>query len=119
MRKGRSTRAQIVAVLHEWGAEAKTSDLVRRHGVTEQTLYRWKKKYGGMQVTEAKRLKALEEANRRLKRLVADQALNLEVVKVLLGKTWRPRAIGSYPLGQSHLDRALFADDIFDDVPDS
>jgi putative transposase len=61
---------------------------VRRHGVTEQTLYRWKKKYGGLQGTEAKRLKALEEENRQLKRLVADQALNLQVVKELLGKKW-------------------------------
>jgi putative transposase len=56
--------------------------------VTEQTLYRWKKTYGGMQATEAKRLKALEEENRQLKRLVADQALNLQVVKDLLGKKW-------------------------------
>lgn len=86
MRKSRSTEAQIVTVLHEWDAGAKTSELVRRHGVTEQTLYRWKKKYGGMQATEAKRLNALEEENRQLKRLVADQALNLQVVKDLLGK---------------------------------
>ena len=56
--------------------------------MTEQTLYRWKKKYGGLQVSEAKRLKALEEENRQLKRLVADQALNLQVVKDLLGKKW-------------------------------
>jgi len=60
----------------------------RRHGITEQTLYRWKKKYGGMQVSEAKRLKHLEEENRQLKRIVADQALNLQVVKDLLGKEW-------------------------------
>ena len=88
MRKSRFTDAQIIAVLHEWDAGAKMVDLVRRHGVTEQTLYRWKKKYGGMQATEAKRLKALEEENRQLKRLVADQALNLQVVKDLLGKKW-------------------------------
>ena len=88
MKKSRFSEAQIVAVLHEWDAGAKVVDLVRRHGVTEQTLYRWKKKYGGMQSTEAKRLKALEEENRLLKRLVADQALNLLVVKDLLGKKW-------------------------------
>lgn len=88
MRKGRFTEALIVAVLHEWEAGAKTSDLVRRHGVTEQTLFRWKKKYGGMQVEEAKRLRALEEENRQLKRLVGDQAVNLQVVKDLLGKKW-------------------------------
>lgn len=60
MKKSRFTEAQNVAVLHEWDAGAKTADLVRRHGVTEQTLYRWKKKYGGMQISEAKRLKALQ-----------------------------------------------------------
>ena len=88
MKKSRFSEAQIVAVLHEWDAGARVVDLVRRHGVTEQTLYRWKKKYGGMQSTEAKRLKTLEEENRHLKRLVADQALNLQVVKDLLGKKW-------------------------------
>ncbi len=88
MKKSRFTEAQIVAVLHEWDAGAKVVDLVRHHGVTEQTLNRWKKKYGGMQSTEAKRPKALEEENRQLKRLVADQALNLLVVKDLLGKKW-------------------------------
>jgi putative transposase len=88
MRKSRFSEQQIVAVLQEWDAGAKMADLVRRHGVTEQTLYRWKKKYGGLQGSEAKRLKALEEENRQLKRLVADQALNLQVVKDLLGKKW-------------------------------
>lgn len=88
MRKSRFTEEQIVQVLQEWDAGAKLAELVRRHGVTEQTLYRWKKKYGGLQVSEAKRLKALEEENRQLKRLVADQALNLHVVKDLLGKKW-------------------------------
>ncbi|MBL0891402.1 MAG: transposase [Gemmatimonadaceae bacterium] len=88
MRKSRFTEAKILAVLHEWEAGAKTAELVRRHGVTEQTLYRWKKNYGRMQVVEAKRLKALEEENRQLKRLVADHALNIHVVKDLLGRRW-------------------------------
>ena len=88
MRKSRFTDEQIVQVLQEWDKGAKVTELVRRHGVTEQTLYRWKKKYGGLQVNDAKRLKALTEENRQLKRLVADQALNLQVVKDLLGKKW-------------------------------
>ena len=88
MRKSGFTDEQIVQVLQEWDKGAKIADLVRRLGVTEQTLYRWKKKYGGLQVNEAKRLKALAEENRQLKRLVADQALNLQVVKDLLGKKW-------------------------------
>lgn len=88
MKRIRFTDAQIIQALQEWDAGAKVADLVRRHGVTEQTLYRWKKKYGGLQVNEATRLRALEEENRQLKRLVADQALNLQVVKDLLGKKW-------------------------------
>jgi putative transposase len=88
MKKSRFSEEQMIAILHEWDARANLVDLVRRHSVTEQTLYRWKKKYGGLQVNEAKRLRALEEENRQLKRLVADQALNLQVVKDLLGKKW-------------------------------
>lgn len=88
MRNSRFTDAQIIAVLHEWDAGTKVVDLVRKHGVTEQTLSRWKKKNGGLQPSEAKRLKALEVENRQRKRLVAEQALNLQVVKDLLGKKW-------------------------------
>jgi putative transposase len=88
MRKSRFTEAQIIGVLNELEAGAKIADLCRRIGVTETTIHRWRKKYGGMQVSEARRLKALEEENRQLKRIVADQALNLQVVKDLLGKKW-------------------------------
>ena len=88
MRKSRFTDAQIVGVLHEHEAGAKIAELCRRHGLTETTFHRWKRKYGGLQVNEAKRLKALEDENRQLKRIVADQALNLQVVKDLLGKQW-------------------------------
>lgn len=88
MRKSRFTEAQIVAVLHEGAAGAAVKELVRRHGISEQTYYRWKQQYGGLQVSETKRLKALEEENRRLKRIVADQALNLSVLKDVVGKSW-------------------------------
>ena len=88
MKRSRFSEEQIIQALQEWEAGAKMADLVRRLGVTEQTLYRLKKKYGGLQVSEAKWLRALEEENRQLKRLVADQALNLQVVKDLLGKKW-------------------------------
>lgn len=88
MRHSRFTTAQIVAVLHEAEAGAPIRELCRRHGITETTCYRWRRKYGGLQVSEAQHLKALEEENRQLKRLVADQALNLQVVKDLLGKKW-------------------------------
>jgi len=97
MRKSRFTTEQIVGVLHEHEAGAKVAELCRRHGITEQTLYRWKKKYGGMQVSEAKRLKHLEEENRQLKRIVADQVLNLQVVKDLLGKEWCRPSCGGRP----------------------
>lgn len=88
MRKSRFTEAQIVGVLQEHAAGAKVTELCRRHGITGTTFHRWNRKYGGLQVSEAKRLKALEEENRQLKRIVADQALNLQVVKDLLGKQW-------------------------------
>jgi putative transposase len=88
MRKSRFTTEQIVALLREHEAGAKTGELIRRIGVSRETFYRWKRLYGGLQVPDAKRLKALEEENRRLKRVVADQALNIQVLKDVLGKEW-------------------------------
>ena len=86
MRKTRFTEEQIVKVLNELERGAKAEELCRRHGVSKNTLYRWKAKYGGMQVSDARRLKQLEDENRRLKRVVADQALNVQVLQDLLGK---------------------------------
>ena len=63
-------------------------DVIRRLGITETTFYRWKAKYGGMDVSEAKRLRALEEENRRLKHMVADLSLDIQALKAVLGKKW-------------------------------
>jgi putative transposase len=86
MRKTRFTTEQIITILEEHAAGAQAAELTRRHGISRATLYHWKKQYGDLQVSDAKRLKALEDENRRLKRLVADQALNLQILKDVLGK---------------------------------
>lgn len=85
MKRSRFTQEQIIGILREADAGAQIRELSRRHGITEQTFYRWRNKYGGMDVTEARRLSQLEDENRRLKRIVADQALNLQVLRDLLG----------------------------------
>lgn len=85
MRKSRFSEEQIIKVLQEGDAGAKVEELCRRHGISRETYYRWKKKFGGMGLPEARRLKQLEAENARLKRIVADQALNLDVLKDLLG----------------------------------
>ena len=88
MRKSRFSDEQIVGILKEHTAGEPTGSLCRRHGISEQTLYRWKQKYDGLEKTDLKRLKALEEENARLKRLVAEQALDNQVLKELLRKNW-------------------------------
>jgi putative transposase len=88
MKKSRYTEEQIIGVLKEVDAGAKLQDVVRRLGVTEQTYYRWKAKYGGMEVSDAKKLKALEDENRRLKHLVADLTLDNQALKAVVSKKW-------------------------------
>jgi putative transposase len=88
MRKSRFTEDQIVGILKEHAAGEQIGTLCRRHGISQQTLYRWKQKYDGLERSELKRLKALEEENTRLKRLVAEQALDNQALKELLRKNW-------------------------------
>ena len=84
--KKRFTEEQIIGILKENEAGLKVRELVRRHGVSEQTIYRWKLKYGGMDVSEAKRLKVLEVENSQLKRLVAEKELDILGLKAALSK---------------------------------
>lgn len=81
-------RAREIAVLREHEAGAKTADLAREHGISEATLYNWKAKYDGLGVSEAKRLRLLEDENRKLKKLLAESMLNNAALKELLSKKW-------------------------------
>ena len=86
--KGRFSEEQIIGLLKQHEAGVTVAQLCRDHNVSQGTFYKWKAKFGGMNVSEAKRLKQLEEENARLKRLVADQALDLVALKDLLSKNW-------------------------------
>jgi putative transposase len=88
MRKSRFTEAQIIGILKQAEGGAKVDDLAREHGVSTQTIRNWRAKYGGLEVSEAKRLRELEEENRRLKKMVADLMLDKEALKDALGKKW-------------------------------
>ena len=88
MKRKRFTEEQIVKVLQEAQAGIPIKYLVRKHGMTEQTFYRWKKQYGGLGVNELRELKRLKEENRRLKQIVADQALDIVALKDINSKNW-------------------------------
>ena len=88
MKRIRFTEEQIIGVLREHDAGARTADLARKHGISEATLYNWKARYGGMDVSDAKRLRSLEEENRKLKKLLAESMLDQAALKELLTKKW-------------------------------
>jgi putative transposase len=88
VKKSRFSEEQIIAVLREQEAGMKTADVCRKHGISSATLYAWKAKYGGMDVSQARKLKVLEEENARLKRLLADAILDNAVLKEVAGKNW-------------------------------
>ena len=88
MKRTKFTEEQIIGLLKEAEAGAKTGDLARRHGVSEATIYNWKAKYGGLEVSEAKRLRALEDENAKLKKLLAEAMLDNAVLKDVASKKW-------------------------------
>ena len=86
MRASRFSEEQIMGILREHEAGAKTPELCRRHGISDATFYKWKAKYGGLEVSEARRLKSVEDENRRLKKLLAEAMLDNAALKDILGK---------------------------------
>lgn len=90
MKRSKFTDEQILAIVREGESGRKVADLVRTHGITEQTYYRWKAKYGGMELSEMQRLKQLEDENRRLKQIVAEQTLDLQALKAVVAKNGDP-----------------------------
>lgn len=88
MKRKRYTEEQIIGILKAYEAGAKVADLVRQHGISEQSFYRWKSKFGGMEVSDAKRLRELESENAKLKRLLAEAELDKAALKELVEGKW-------------------------------
>lgn len=88
MRRSRFTEEQIIGILKEHEGGISVADLCRKHGVSDASIYKWKAKFGGMEVSEARRLRTLEDENARLKRMLADAMLDNVALKDLLGKKW-------------------------------
>ncbi len=88
MKRSRFTEEQIIGILKEQEAGLKVTDLCRKHGISDATFYKWKTRYGGLEISEAKRLKTLEDENSRLKRLLADTMLDNAALKEIVGKKW-------------------------------
>lgn len=88
MKRSRFTEEQIIGILREQESGQKTADVCRRHGISEGTFYKWKAKYGGLEVSDAKRLKSLEDENARLKKLLAEAMLDNAMLKDVASKKW-------------------------------
>ena len=86
MKQGEFSEEQVVAILKQAAAGTKVAELCRRHGISDATFYNWRNKFGGLEISELRRLRQLEDENRRLKAIVADQALDLRVLKDVLAK---------------------------------
>lgn len=88
MRKSRFTDEQIIKILKEHAAGSSAGDLCRKHGVSDATFYKWRSRFSGMEISEARKLKALEEENRKLKKLLAEQMLDVSTLKEMLAKNF-------------------------------
>ena len=97
MKRSRFSEEQIIGILKEHQAGLSAAELCRKHGVSEPTFYKWRSKYGGMEVSDAKRLKALEEENTKLKKLLAESMMDVSTIREMLGKNFSRPARGGTP----------------------